>query len=71
MDCKSAISEVSDAAENTAGMQHFLDAAAFISRAGPLVVGAYVSRIQWELVPPKPKLLTLYCGKSQYGVINY
>lgn len=46
MDCKSAISEVSDAAENTAGTQHVLDVAASISRAGPLGVGEYVSRIQ-------------------------
>lgn len=46
VDFKSAISEVSDAAENTAGIQHGLDLAAFISRVGPLAVGKYVSRIQ-------------------------
>jgi hypothetical protein len=46
VDCKSATSELSDAAENTAGIQHVLDVAASISRAGPLGVDAYVSRIQ-------------------------
>jgi hypothetical protein len=47
VDCKSVANDLSDAAENTDGIQHVPDAAMSISMTGSLAVGGlYVSRMQ-------------------------